>query len=217
MELSLKDQERFRERLREEMSRRGIEQQNDFAALLGITPTYISYIFSGKRIGFRQVVNFSKKLKVPVGYLLGLEKLPDYLKDYTSVPLVEGRIAAHPDGLIPGDAVESYLWLHRSQLGGRRDLAAVRLGPEADSMEPALHPGDLVIIDRHDCEVVPRGLYAVRLPDLESCAVKRVQPVPGQPYVLLLSDNPKYDPLPVEWHEHLIIGRVIWSSTNWVR
>lgn len=136
---------------------------------------------------------------------------------YLSIPLVEGRIAANPRGLIPGEAIESLVWLHRSQLGGRHDLVAVRLGPDADSMQPALHPGDLVIIDRADQEITARGLYAVRLPDLESCAVKRLQLLPDHRHVLLLSDNPAYEPLPLEWHEHLIIGRVVWSWTNWVR
>jgi SOS-response transcriptional repressor LexA len=74
-----------------------------------------------------------------------------------------------------------------------------------------------VIIDRSDREITPRGLFAVRLPDLESCTIKRLQPVPDKPYVLLLSDNPKYNPLPVDWHDHLIIGRVVWSMSNWVR
>lgn len=162
-------------------------------------------------------MNFSKKLKVPIGYLLGLEKLPDCFSEYLQVPLVEGRIAANPAGLIPGESVESQVWLPRSELCGRSELVAVRLASGADSMEPSLHPGDLVVIDRGDREITPRGLYAVRLPDLESCTIKRLQPVPDKPYVLLLSDNPKYDPLPVDWHENLIIGRVVWSWTNWVR
>jgi transcriptional regulator with XRE-family HTH domain len=217
MELSLREQEDFRERLQEEMRRRGIEKQKDFAALLGISPTFLNQIFGRKRTGSRQLVNFAKRLKVPLGYLLGYETLPDYFPEYHSIPLVEGHIAANPAGRIPGDAVEALVWLHRSQLGGRHDLVAVRLGPGADSMQPALHPGDLIIIDRADHEITARGLYAVRLPDLESCAVKRVQLLPDQRHVLLLSDNPTYEPLPLQWHEHLIIGRVIWSWTNWVR
>lgn len=213
----MREQERFRDRLHEEMRRREISQQNDFAALLGITPTFLSQIFGGKRSGARKLVDFSKRLKVPIGYLLGLEKLPDCYFGYLSVPLVEGRIAANPAGLIPGDAVESQIMLNRSELCGRHNLVAVRLAADADSMEPSLHPGDLVVIDRGDQEITPRGLYAVRLPDMESCTIKRLQLISDQNIILLLSDNPKYEPLPVASHEHLIIGRLIWSLTNWLR
>ncbi len=137
--------------------------------------------------------------------------------DYLPVPLVEGRIAAHPAGSIPGDAVESVLYFPRSQMGGRRDLVAVRLAPGADSMEPTLHPGDLVIIDRDDKHITPRGLYAVRLPDLESCTVKRLQPLPEQKLILLISDNPAYPPEAVPWSDQLLIGRVFCSWTNWLK
>lgn len=220
VELSLRDQERFRNRLHAEMNRRGIKNQYEFATLLDISPQYLGQIFGGSRMGVRQLINFSKRLKVPVSYLLGLEDYQEWwsLQDeYAAVPLVQGNIAANPTGEIPGDAVESRLWLHKAELGSRHDLVAVRLGNNADSMTPALHPGDLVVIDRADREITAHGLYAVRLPDMESCAIKRIQPVPGKEYILLLSENTHYPPEPVPWHEHLIIGRVIWSWTNWVR
>jgi len=220
VELSLKDQEIFRDRLRSEMRKRKIKKQYEFAKVLGITPTYLSAILGGKRIGSRQMVNFAKRLKVPIGYLLGLEDYQEWwgLQDeYLEVPLVKGRIAANPAGQIPGDAVETRLWLPKAQLHGHRDLVAVRLGEEADSMTPTLRPGDTVVIDRADKEIVPHHLFAVRLPDMESCAVKRVQKVPDKDFLLLLSDNRAYPPEPVPLHDYLIIGRVIWSSTYWVK
>lgn len=219
MELSLKDQERLRERLREEMQRRGIGKQYEMAALLGITPTYLSAIFGRKRIGSRRLVDFAKRLKVPVGYLLGLENYQDWWvlrDDYVRIPRVK-NIAAHPAGEIPGGAVAAWLWLNKADLHGRGDLVAYRLGAEADSMLPLLQPGDTVVIDRRDREITPRALYAVLLPDLESATVKRLHPVPGQNFVTLISENPAYPPETVEWHEHLLLGRVVWSWTNWVR
>jgi len=149
-----------------------------------------------------------------------LNRPPIYLngkEDYLAIPLVQGRIAAHPSGEIPGDAIESWLWLPKSELHGRRRLVAVRLGEESDSMLPLLSPGATVVIDRADREITPDGLFAVRLPDLESCAVKRIQLVPEKKSVLLLSENKAYPPELVDWHEHLLIGRVVWSLLNWVR
>jgi SOS-response transcriptional repressor LexA len=217
MQLSLEEHETLRNRLWDEMRRRGFESQNAFAVFLGITPQFLGQILSGQRKGSRKLIHFAKRLKVPIGYLIGLEQLPDLLKNQVLIPLVSGRIAANPAGEIPGDAVEQQLFLPLEQMGGRKNLVAVRLGPEADSMEPSLHRGDLIIIDREDREISPRGLYAVRLPDLESCAVKKLQALPDGKHVLLISDNPAYAPAAVEWHEYLIIGRVIWSETSWLR
>lgn len=211
MELTLREQERLRDRLRQEMHRRDLLQK-DFAKLLGIRPTYLSYILSGKRAGARKLVDFAKRLKVPIGYLLGLENLPDFV----TIPLVAGHIAANPKGEITGDMIENFLYLPAANLHGRRNLIAVSLGPEARSMEPNLHPGDHIIIDRDDREFSTRGLFAVRLPDLESCAVKRLGKLPDGKHILLISDNPDYPPKAVEWHEHLLIGRVVWSLTKWI-
>jgi SOS-response transcriptional repressor LexA len=193
---------------------------NEFAELCGVGPENITRY---KRYGESTVEGgrHDPHLRTFYKILRGLLGKPPFAVDdkgnHISVPLVDGRIAANPGGHIPGDAIESQVWLPRCELHGRHNLVAVRLAPDADSMEPALHPGDLVIIDRSDREITPRGLFAVRLPDLESCTIKRLQPVPDKPYVLLLSDNPKYNPLPVDWHDHLIIGRVVWSMSNWVR
>lgn len=138
--------------------------------------------------------------------------------DYLAIPLVTEPIAAHPRGRIPGELSIEDIWLPTALLHGRHNLIAVRLASDADSMSPQLRPGDLVVIDTDDREFTSdRNLYAVRLEDRESCAVKRLQLLPDGRHVLLLSENPTYSPLAVEWREDLIIGRVVWSCTDWLR
>jgi SOS-response transcriptional repressor LexA len=211
MELTEKERQRYHSRLREELRRRGLDKNKDIAAILGISPAYVGQIFNNEKSGARKVFDFAKRLKVPIGYLLGIEELPGL-----KVPLVSGRIAASPTGQIPGEAIEKTLWLPFQLIGSRDNLVAVRLGAEAHSMFPNLRPGDLAIIDRGDRELVAQGIYAVRLDDLESCTLKRLHRVAGQEMVLLISDNPEYPPKSVPWHEHLIIGRLIWSWTDWM-
>jgi hypothetical protein len=55
-----------------------------------------------------------------------------------AVPLVEGRIAAGLLGQIPGDAVYDILWIYKPEIGGRTDLVAVKLAPDADSITTTL-------------------------------------------------------------------------------
>lgn len=73
-----------------------------------------------------------------------------------------------------------------------------------DSMEPTLHDGDAVIVDRSDTSLLREGLYCVRLG--EGLFVKRVQMMPAG--IVLLSDNTLYKPIPVESPESLtVVGR----------
>jgi SOS-response transcriptional repressor LexA len=156
---------------------------NEFAELCGVGPENITRY---KRYGESTTEGgrYDPHLRTFYKILRGLLGKPPFAFDdkenHISVPLVDGRIAANPAGHIPGDAIKSQVWLPRSEIHGRHNLVAVRLAPDADSMEPALHPGDLVIIDRNDRELTPGGLYAVRLPDQESCTIKRLQLIPDQ-------------------------------------
>jgi len=141
---------------------------------------------------------------------------PEY---YLAVPLVEGRIAAGYTGAIPGDYVEDLVWVYKPEIGAREhhNLRAVRLAPDADSMEPTIRRGSIVIIDPTEVQPLPKAIFAVRLDEEGGCAIKRV--FQTEAHWVLVSDNPEYPPLALEKarNPHLIIGRVIWSWTSWVR
>ena len=221
------------------MRRRGMNQE-EFSKFLGISSTFLSFMLSGKRSGARSVKRIAKTLKLPIDYLIGREgqrvfeqpqieitvlgaegdkPLRLAKEKYFAVPLVEGRIAAGYSGNIPTDYVEGMVWVYKPEIGNRQhhNLRAVKLASDAHSMEPAIRPGDIVIIDPMDREITHRAIYAVRLDSEGGCAIKRVRV--GNEYVLLISDNPEYEPIVIlkDQGEHLIIGRVIWSWTSWVR
>lgn len=141
---------------------------------------------------------------------------PEY---YLAVPLVEGRIAAGYAGAIPGDNVEDLVWVYRPEIGARENhnLRAVRLGKDANSMEPTIRRGSIVIIDPLETDVSRKGIYAVRLDEEGGCAIKRVSQTDG--HWVLVSDNPEHPPIAIEKVRipNIVIGRVIWSWTSWVR
>jgi len=78
-----------------------------------------------------------------------------------------------------------------------------------DSMEPALQPGQRILVDTGDRKPSPPGIFVVW--DGLGLVVKRVQMLAHSepPRVKITSDNPKYDPYERTLDEAYIQGRVI--------
>ena len=154
----------------------------------------------------------------PIITIVGeLPKVPAWVRpqEYLAVPLVEGRIAAGT-GRIVAEDITDLVWVYKPELGGRRNLVAVKLSPNAHSMEPSIKAGSIVIIDHSDRVLSPAGIYAVRT-DADACAIKRVRIHQGK--FVLLSDNPEYPPEISDFTDidSLLVGRVIWSWTSWLK
>lgn len=175
----------------------------------------IDWLLTGKDAPAFQAVQ-------PVIALAGTQpEVPEGLRPeyYLAVPLVEGRIAAGHAGAIPGDRVDDLVWVYKPEIGAREhhNLRAVRLRPDADSMEPTIRRGSIVIIDPTEILVSRKAIYAVRLDEEGGCAIKRVSQTDG--HWVLVSENSDYPPIAIEKARipNIVIGRVIWSWTSWVR
>ena len=140
-----------------------------------------------------------------------LEDLPQQgiADDYLAVPLVEGRVAAGPGGVV-WDQVESLVWVYRPALGRRHRLIAVRVG--GDSMSPTIPDGAIVIIDLDQWQ--PNGerqhIWALRTADGDA-QVKRLHRMDGG--LIIMSDNAIDYPPEIAWTgdlRRLVIGKVIW-------
>jgi len=128
--------------------------------------------------------------------------------------------AAAGDGMInpEGDPVDhlafSKRWLASQGISpGDSLLITVR----GDSMEPAIHHGDLVMIDLRKKHIRSGKIYAFR--DGDALRIKRIEVIPDTA-LILRSDNPKHAP------EHRVgdamnhvsqnvLGQVVWSGHNW--
>ena len=129
--------------------------------------------------------------------------------DYLAVPLVDGRAAAGPGGVV-WNQVKSLVWVFRPELGNRQQLVALRVG--GNSMEPTIPDGAIVIVDKADWQ--PNGdhrhIWALRTEDGDT-QVKRLKAT--QKGMLLINDNFNEYPPDVAWTgdvKKLIIGKVIW-------
>jgi len=99
-------------------------------------------------------------------------------------------------------------WLEKN--GSLPHLKLLRVS--GDSMRPALHDNDIVLIDEAQKDIRDGKIYAIRIDS--NLVVKRVAKKPGA--LVLISDNRElYDPFDIDLHlgpSLEIIGRVVWMA-----
>lgn len=150
-------------------------------------------------------------------------------EDYLAVPLI-AEAGAGP-GIVPANHRESWFLVYRREpsLRTRTNLIAVRIDKNSTSMEPTLHPGDIVLVDRNDKAVAQPGkIWLVMEPD-GSGKVKRVKVddlrAKRQTRLTFYSDNVQENPPEVysleedydgEW-DRAIVGRVVWAWSDLTR
>jgi SOS-response transcriptional repressor LexA len=154
-----------------------------------------------------------ERLPVPILELADFVEVKEPIKrnDFITVPLVSGRIAAGR-GIIVDENVEDWVITHKNVTGQRKNLISIRIDEkEGMSMYPILSPGDIIIINRDDISITPKGIYAVRIDDY--CTIKRLQQSDDQ--LLLIPENTaeyKTQIIDLRTNPKPIIGKVIWCS-----
>ncbi|GGD48887.1 hypothetical protein GCM10011411_05830 [Aurantiacibacter arachoides] len=130
--------------------------------------------------------------------------------EWVDVPRLAVDASAGPGATAAGEqAFDAFRfsrrWLAEHGLDGAH-LSSIRV--VGDSMEPLLHEGDEVLVDRRE-QPFRDGVHVVRLDD--SLLVKRVASR-GAGQFSLLSQNLAYPPIQVSAGEFAIVGRVVWKS-----
>ena len=106
------------------------------------------------------------------------------------------------------EAAECGVALHRAALPSwARAEGLICIRASGDSMEPAIHDGDLVVLDRTSAEPADGQTFVLRAGG--GLIVKRLRRR-GAAWVMI-SDNPSYQPRGVA-AEDRVIGRVAWSG-----
>lgn len=125
-------------------------------------------------------------------------------EDYVSIPLTESSIAAGQP-IIQHENIEDYVLLHIRAARKRGNLVASRV--DGDSMEPTLHSGDIVVIDRDDKKIVKNTMYAIFYEN--GLTAKYVEP--QKDLLILRPINPHAQVQIINLSEHPdpIVGRII--------
>ncbi|MBC8288475.1 MAG: LexA family transcriptional regulator [Nitrospinae bacterium] len=125
-------------------------------------------------------------------------------EDYISIPLTNSSIAArHP--IIQENNIEDYVLLHIRAARKKKNLVASRV--DGESMEPMLHSGDIVVIDRDDKQLIKNRIFAIFYD--EGLTAKYVEY--QQNLLILRPINPNSPLQIINLNEHPdpIVGRVI--------
>lgn len=150
---------------------------------------------------------------------------PPQSEDYIAAPLV-GEVGAGP-GYVPQEEVRSWFLAYKNHpaVRFRRNLLAVEIGKDSDSMQPTLNPGDIVLVDRDDRNVQRAGHMMLVLDPDGNGMIKRVsvedQP-DGDSRITFYSDNavrhaPRVFSLREDYFsdwERAIVGRAIWAWSD---
>jgi len=143
--------------------------------------------------------------------------------DFTPIPILEATLAAGGGALNEDEAVISHLafrrdWLNRIGVSSGHAIIARAKGR---NMEPTIHNGDMVLIDRgtntvptrprDPADTRPARIHALR--DDRGARVKRLElaaPVAAPGVLALMSDNPDHPPEFRQVSDVQILGRVVW-------
>jgi phage repressor protein C with HTH and peptisase S24 domain len=193
-----------------------IGSQKDLANLLGIEPPAIT-------LAKTRGVPKSWALTLANMFGVSLEWLkngtgPVYQSDRprtTFIPKVSARACAGTGSLEVQDNIIGEIPFGRSWISQKgRPESMLVMDVVGDSMSPELEPGDSVLIDQSQTEILSNNLYV--LGHLDVLQIKRVQARPG--LITLYSANQRYQPVTLQGDEIetlRIIGRVLWSSRNY--
>lgn len=137
-------------------------------------------------------------------------QIPRFSGELCSVPKAAARLCAGGGSYeVDANPVDTFAlprsWL--ASLGAPE--AMVFMDVVGNSMEPGIHDGDMVLIDKSPVRCTSGGILAVGIED--AIYLKRLEQV--RDGIRLLSDNPDYAPLELEGDElnsFYIIGKMVW-------
>ncbi|WP_130470963.1 XRE family transcriptional regulator [Candidatus Magnetaquicoccus inordinatus] len=217
--------ETFSERLAGERKRLGMNQ-TDFAEIGGVgIGSQIRYE-SGERSPDAKYLMALTDAGVDVSFLFtGVRSVThsvndspfgDNLSEFTLIPRFDVAASAGYGSIVNDEEIIDRMafkteWL-RQAMGLRVDKLAL-ISVDGDSMEPTLHPGDLILLDlRPQTSMIGNAIYALQING--SLLVKRLQlMLDGS--VRVVSDNAFYQPEtipPGELDSIRIVGRVVWAG-----
>lgn len=99
-----------------------------------------------------------------------------------------------------------------SRIAPHNSAALRMISISGDSMSPVLEHGDLVMIDSSQILPSPPGIFV--LDDGVGLVAKRLDPVPNNASVRIISENPHYTNYQRRNDEVHIIGRVVWFARS---
>lgn len=192
-------------------------RQEDLAKKTGLTQSYISNIEKGAEPSIKTLSKIANALGMTLQELISwtpeketketlrrrIERLEALLlasKEIAVIPVYNRVNAGFPDAIPDPEYIEGHIFVP-----GIKEKDAFGFIVEGNSMEPTLHEGDIIVVSRYKTPT-KKDIVFVVLKD-GSVTVKRYSPTNGQ--VVLIPDNPEYDPMIYKPEDVSFIGVVV--------
>jgi phage repressor protein C with HTH and peptisase S24 domain len=204
-----------RERLLDLARRRGASL-SALSRLLGRNPSYLQQFVrkgSPRKLEETDRATLARYFGINEGELGAPEEISfirDDPGDWVDVARLELGVSAGPGALEPGEQAFGALRFSRRWLrqNGLDPVMLSTVEVIGDSMEPTLHHGDEILVDRSPA-ALRDGVHVVRLDT--ALVVKRLD-TSRPDRLVLISDNRSYPPIEARPDEAQVIGRAVWKS-----
>jgi phage repressor protein C with HTH and peptisase S24 domain len=218
--------------LREIRKRRGLTQA-DVGAMINTTDVSISrYENEDDRLTLPLMRKLAAKLDCTIAEIAGERQLSEGAgalaithgefvfekSQYVAVPAYDQRVSAGPGSVAQDESPLYHLFYRQEWLRSLTHTAAESLAVLevwGDSMEPTLHNGDHVLVDRSVKKIGREGIYVIRYNAEDDLRVKRCTRMARTKLINIRSDNASYPAEEgVKDTDIEVIGRVVWLGRN---
>ncbi len=186
----------------------------DVAEALGIVPAYFSVLKKRGTLPLAQISDFCARRKISINWLLydqAPKSLEESTEKFATIRYFKQINASAGSGALNWE--EEYETIRIGEelvdlLGGRNHLKYIdALEVKGDSMEPLLHDGDLVAVDRSRREAREGAIYVLRIG--EELFIKRLERSDESGEWVCISLNSAYPAIQAEPSELHIIGEAV--------
>ena len=207
-------------KLRSLRESRGLTQKQ-VAKALGVTEVSVSrYESQDQRLTLPLLLQLARVLRCSVAEIAGEKTFaaparrtgPELGEEFALLPSFDLRASAGGGAIFDREREAARVAFRRQWLKSVSNAPLdqlVVIEADGDSMEPSIHDGDHMLVDRTQTNPRRDGIYVINWDG--HINVKRVTTDPARKRIVISSDNPKYPPNEaVRPDEVAVLGRVIW-------
>ncbi|NPA73132.1 MAG: LexA family transcriptional regulator [Epsilonproteobacteria bacterium] len=188
----------------------------DLAKFLEINQATLATMKKRGKIPYDKVLDFCAKRKISINWLLynqTVDSTKEETEKYAKIRYFSDIYASAGGGAFNYDENSEYINLDK-QIADKLKISSQEaknidaINVTGDSMEPTLHDGDMVFVDKNQKEIKKGGIFVLLRE--ETLFIKRVMyQMDGK--CNIISDNPSYPSETIPCESLQIVGKVIGS------
>lgn len=189
----------------------------DVASALDIKQLTLATMKKRNKIPYEQILNFCAKRKISINWLLYdqiVESLQEQTEKLVKIKYFTNIYASAGGGAENYDEQSDFLdfqerLLHKVGITDTKCVEALNI--VGDSMEPTLHDGNVVFVDRSRLDINRGGIFIISTPG--GLFIKRLQ-IKADGMIDLISDNPNYSAESIRVQDVKVLGKVVGSISE---